>query len=240
MTFSDIKDRIGEALKPTSHLGLSYYDVYVTPDDIRCLKMDWLTDNNIAFWQEWLERETLPKFPEAQVVLLRPTMAFLLMKDPNIESARSALPAMDGVTHIFLPINNSRSVTESESGSHWSLLIVSVGDRMAFHYDSLRGSNMYEARHAMERFSDLLGLHGRDRIRFVQIDDTPQQENGRDCGMYVCLLMRHLLVDRLLRSNVTAKVTMGVSHQAIDAYAGRREMLGIIESLRKEAEKRRS
>jgi hypothetical protein len=45
MTFSDIKDRIGEALKPTSHLGLSYYDVYVTPDDIRCLKMDWLTDN---------------------------------------------------------------------------------------------------------------------------------------------------------------------------------------------------
>jgi hypothetical protein len=53
MPFSDFRERLGEALKPSVNLGLSYHDVYVTPEDIRCLKAEWLTDNNIAFWEEY-------------------------------------------------------------------------------------------------------------------------------------------------------------------------------------------
>jgi len=32
---------------------LSYYDVRLTREDISVLKNDWLTDNVIAFWEEY-------------------------------------------------------------------------------------------------------------------------------------------------------------------------------------------
>jgi sentrin-specific protease 8 len=167
-------------------------------------------------------------------------MAFLLMKDPSIASVREALPSFDRVTHVFLPINDSRNVMVGESGSHWSLLLVSIADRVAFHYDSLMRSNLYEARQATDRFSELLGLQGRDKLRFIHLDDSPQQENGRDCGVFVCLIMRHLLVKRLLNASEYEKVSMSMGGKMVDALNGRREMLRIIEGLRKEGERRRS
>jgi sentrin-specific protease 8 len=33
---------------------LSYHDVRLTKEDVDMLKDDWLTDNNIAFWEEWV------------------------------------------------------------------------------------------------------------------------------------------------------------------------------------------
>ena len=167
-------------------------------------------------------------------------MAFLMMMDPNLASVRDALPSFEGITHVFLPINDSRNVYEGETGSHWSLLLVSMVDRIAFHYDSLRGGNKSEARRATERFSDMLGWRGRERLRFVQPDGSPQQENGRDCGVFVCLIMRHLLVRRLLVVGQHEQVSMSMEGKGVDAFGGRKEMLRIIEDLRKEGERRRS
>jgi hypothetical protein len=39
-------------LSPTAPY-LSYHDILLTGDDMRSLKHDWLTDNNIAFWEEY-------------------------------------------------------------------------------------------------------------------------------------------------------------------------------------------
>ena len=77
-------------------------------------------------------------------------------------------------------------------------------------------------------------------LRFQNIDDCPQQENGNDCGVFVCILMRHLLVKRLLNANAREKVSMSMANKMIDASGGRKEMLKIIESLRREGERRRS
>jgi len=38
---------------------LSYYDVRLTKLDVDSVKNDWLTDNAISFWEEYLERERL-------------------------------------------------------------------------------------------------------------------------------------------------------------------------------------
>ncbi|PTB76372.1 hypothetical protein M440DRAFT_1391883 [Trichoderma longibrachiatum ATCC 18648] len=73
-------------------------------------------------------------------------------------------------------------------------------------------------------------------IRFVNLDDSPQQENGSDCGVFVCLLMRHLLVKRLLVANAREKVSMSMAGKMVDSNGGRKEMLRIIENLRKEGE----
>ncbi|KAF5561905.1 sentrin-specific protease SENP8 (SUMO-specific protease) [Fusarium napiforme] len=225
----------GDSLAPEKPY-LSYYDVLLTAEDIKALKHDWLTDNNIAFWEEYLERETLPKYPQARIVLLRPSMTFLLMKEPDLRSVQSALPDFSKVTHIFLPINDNRNVSVAEGGSHWSLLLVSTLDGVAFHYDSLGGANYSEANVATRKLANILGRP----LRFINLEDCPQQENGSDCGVFVCLLMRHLLVKRLLCANAREKVSMSMGGKMVDSYGGRKEMMRIIENLRKEGERRRS
>ncbi|KAK1757904.1 hypothetical protein QBC47DRAFT_167151 [Echria macrotheca] len=225
----------GEHLSPTAPY-LSYHDILLTFDDIKSLRNDWLTDNNIAFWEEYLEREILVRYPQARIVLLRPSMTFLLMQALDVKNIGGALPNFDKVTHVFLPVNDSRDRERADGGSHWSLLLVSVIDRVAFHYDSLGGANFFEAQKCADRLAKVL----RAPLRFHQMEDCPQQENSSDCGVFVCLLMRHLLVKRLLNANADQKVSMSMANKVIDSPGGRKEMLKIIESLRKEGERRRS
>ncbi|KAF7543006.1 hypothetical protein G7046_g10075 [Stylonectria norvegica] len=225
----------GDSLGPEKPY-LSYYDVLLTGEDMKALKNDWLTDNNIAFWEEYLERETLPRYPQARIILLRPSMTFLMMKEPDMRQVGAALPDFSKVTHIFLPINDARNVSVAEGGSHWSLLLVSALDGVAFHYDSLGGVNYSEANLASRKLSQILGRP----LKFINLEDTPQQENGSDCGVFVCLLMRHLLVKRLLCANAREKVSMSMGGKMVDSNGGRKEMMRIIESLRKEGERRRS
>lgn len=183
-----------------------------------------------------MEREILPKYPKARVVLLRPSMTFLMMKDPDLKSVKAALPDFSRVSHIFLPINDNRNVSVAEGGSHWSLLVVSLLDRAAFHYDSLGRSNYYEARSATQ----ILGRMLRQPLSFLHLDDTPQQENGSDCGVFVCILMRHLLVKRLLCAGAREQVSMSLANKMVDSRGARKEMLHIIEQFRKEGERRKS
>ncbi|CCC07858.1 hypothetical protein SMACR_01423 [Sordaria macrospora] len=230
-----ITKHFGDSLTPSKPY-LSYHDILLTSDDIVSLKYDWLTDNNIAFWEEWLEREVLPKYPRAHIVLLRPSITFLLMQAIDLKSIGSALPDFKKTTHIFLPVNDSRDRERADGGSHWSLLVVSVIDRVAFHYDSLGGANFYEAQKCTERLGRVLG----QPLRFHQMEDSPQQGNSSDCGVYVCIVMRHLLIKRLLNANSNEKVSMSMANKVIDSSGGRKEMMQIIESLRKEGERRRS
>lgn len=214
---------------------LSYYDVRLTKEDIDTLKNDWLTDNCIAFWEEYLERERLILFPQSNIVLLRPSMSFMLMQTPDPRTLKEALPDFSRTTHIFLPINDCRNVEVAEGGSHWSLLVVSVIDGLAFHYDSLSPSNNTEARVVTDKMGQLLGC----RLEFHNIE-SPQQQNSSDCGVFVCIQMKHLLFKKILRAEAEEKVAMGVAGSDIDASNGRKKMLRIIEDFRKEGEKRRS
>ncbi|KAK8168386.1 hypothetical protein BKA80DRAFT_59898 [Phyllosticta citrichinensis] len=163
-------------------------------------------------------------------------MVFMLLQTPDPAIVKDALPNFYETTHIFLPINDCRNVMEAEGGSHWSLLVVSTVDGVAFHYDSLQQSNDREAYIVTNKISSIL----RQQIRFVPMRDSPQQENGSDCGVYVCLMMRHLLLNKLLRAGSKEKVGMGMRDKDFDASAGRKEMLKIIEDFRKEAQRRRS
>lgn len=208
----------------------------LTRGDVQCIKTDWLTDNAIAFWEEYLEREKLIHYPKADIVLLRPSMSFLLMKTTDPLSLKSALPEFGKTTHIFLPINDCRSVDGAEGGSHWSLLLVSIIDGVAFHYDSLTPSNINEARAVTHRISILLGRP----LKFINLDDSPQQENGMDCGIYVCLLLQYLLTHKLLRAHAGDKVSMSMRNMDVDAAGMRKEMLKVIERYRQEGERRRS
>ncbi|KAI9753939.1 MAG: hypothetical protein M1815_005915 [Lichina confinis] len=214
---------------------LSYYDVRLTKEDVDTLKNDWLTDNCIAFWEEYLERDRLTQYPQSNIVLLRPSMSFMLMQTPDPLTLKEALPNFSSTTHIFLPINDCRNVEVPEGGSHWSLLLVSLLDGLAFHYDSLMPSNFQEAQVVADKIGQLLG-----RSLHFQNVDGPQQQNSSDCGVFVCVQMKHLLLKKILRAVAEEKVGMSMAGIDIDASRGRKKMLRIIEDFRKEGEKRRS
>ncbi|KAI9787944.1 MAG: hypothetical protein M1816_007344 [Peltula sp. TS41687] len=163
-------------------------------------------------------------------------MCFMLRQTPDPLTLKDALPDFSKTTHIFLPINDCRNVEVAEGGSHWSLLLVSVIDGVAFHYDSLSPSNYEEGRLTSEKIGQLLGKP----LKFVNLDDSPQQHNSSDCGIFVCIQMKHLLFNRLLQANAKVKVSMSLATKEIDASRGRKKMLKIIEDFRKEGEKRRS
>ncbi|KAJ6145521.1 hypothetical protein N7470_009416 [Penicillium chermesinum] len=198
---------------------LSYYDVRLTREDMQTLKNDWLTDNIISFWQEYLEHEFLTQYKSSNIILLRPSMSFMILQTPDPRTLREVLPDFSRATHVFLPINDCRNVTQAEGGTHWSLLLISIVDRVAFHYDSLYQGNVWEAETVTRKFGALLNMP----IRFMHLNDSPQQDGGSDCGVFVCMNMRHLLLKRLLQ-----------------AGAHEKEMERIIQGFRKEGERRRS
>lgn len=160
----------------------------------------------------------------------------MLIQTPNPLTLKEALPNFAHTTHIFLPINDCRNVEIPEGGSHWSLLLVSVIDGVAFHYDSLNDSNQAEAKKASHQLGQLL----EQPLKFINLQGSPQQENSSDCGVFVCLQMRHLLLKRLLVADSRQKINMSMAGKSVDASSGRKEMLRIIEGYRKEGEKRRS
>ncbi len=163
-------------------------------------------------------------------------MSFMLMQTKDPLTLKDALPDFSKTTHIFLPINDCHNVEQAEGGSHWTLLLVSIVDGVAFHYDSLHSSNFQEAVLATNKLSALLGK----RIKLVDQDDCPQQENSTDCGVFVCIQMRHLLLRRLLQVTSKDKISMSMAGKNVDAIGGRKEILRIIDNFRKEGEKRRS
>lgn len=184
----------------------------------------------------YLEREYLNQYKNANIVLLRPSMSFMLMQTPDPLTLKEALPNFTRTTHIFLPINDCHNPSVAEGGSHWSLLLVSVFDGVAFHYDSLNPANRNEAAHATSKISHLLGRP----LQFINLNDSPRQQNSSDCGVFVCIQMRHLLLKKLLQAHATQKVSMSMGGKDVNASHGRKEMLSIIEGYRKEGERRRS
>ena len=163
-------------------------------------------------------------------------MSFMLIKTPDPRTLKEALPDFSRTTHIFLPINDCRNVEVAEGGSHWSLLLVSIVDGVSFHYDSLNPANYDEAQLASSKISQLLGRP----LRFINLEDSPQQSNSSDCGVYVCVHMKYLLLKKLLQVNSKDKVSMSMGGKVLNASLGRKEMLGVIEGFRKEGERRRS
>ena len=81
---------------------------------------------------------------------------------------------------------------------------------------------------------------GGKRVRVIEMEECPQQANSSDCGVFVCMIMRHLLLKKLLRNERTEKVDLSMGRSTVNAAGGRKEMARIIEGFREEGKRRRS
>ena len=190
----------------------------------------------ISFYEEYLEHETLTKHKDTSVILLRPSMTLMLFLSKDPLSLKEALPSLEGVSHIFLPINDNTDTERAEGGSHWSLLVVSTSDRTAFHYDSLCSANDQEGHVVTKNMGKLLGYP----LTYMDLRDAPQQSNSSDCGVFVCMIMDKLLITRLLTKPKGEKVSMSMKGLHMNASQERKRILRLIEDFRKEGERRRS
>jgi sentrin-specific protease 8 len=149
---------------------------------------------------------TTEKIKSNKVLFMNPSTMILLafIEDPHeLAEALSDLQ-LSKRDLVFIPINNNSDVTQA-GGSHWSLLIFERHHNTFYYLDSAHEMNRLPASHTAAKLVPLLhpelvnpkknhsskGLFhfgsphvGDDKQTRFHIVNSPQQDNGYDCGVY--------------------------------------------------------
>lgn len=211
---------------------LQFFDISIYKEDLDNLKDDeWLNDNNISFIYEYLERYQLNNFDKLvsnSIILLRPSMVYLLANHPSPKELKGVLPSLETSKFIFLPVNDNDDVEDACAGSHWSLVVISLLDKTALIYDTLERANESEAKHVISQLAKYLGFNFQIRI----IEKTPQQINGSDCGIMAGQITGFLL-SRLLNLKYLEDhfIDMDLNNVEISAIDGRIFIMGTLLNL---------
>lgn len=131
---------------------------------------------------------------------------------------------------VLLPVNDNENPAQANGGFHWSLLVIDhrVQDHTVFiHYDSLGYTNLPASRQLYKR------LHPQfpGQPVFVQAD-TPRQQNGFDCALYVIAIAREICKWWMSHAegggdNWSAAIASQLNAQTVDVL--RRQLIEIIE-----------
>lgn len=122
--------------------------------------------------------------------------------------------------YVLLPFNNSTE--PMQSGSHWSLIIWDTNysplqTSKFYYYDSINGSAKilaYEAAEFLCKYYEI------PNFEFI-VKESPQQENGYDCGMFVLAFMeqfsKSLNFDDITK-NVNQKYVSTLRQEFVQRY----------------------
>ncbi|GMM36065.1 hypothetical protein DASC09_033900 [Saccharomycopsis crataegensis] len=237
---------------------LEYHDITIRKEDIFCLGHDeWLNDNNLSYIYERLEKVPLHEYIHEQnsqllntklakrwknsIVLLKPSLAFLLLKFPDPTALQGILPPLELSSFLFVPINDNDDVEAAEGGSHWSLVVVSLLEGVAYFYDTLAEDedegNYEESMALVTNLNFYLEAVGGGHKKVVgKVVKTPLQINGSDCGVHV-LQITAILLARIMECGEDGGIPYGLEGLELSALDGRiwilRDMLEKIREKRK-------
>ena len=211
---------------------LNYGDSLLRESDVALLQSgQWLNDKIISFMFEYYQTELYASdhanndilFLDADVVQL-----VKLMPKEEVEFILSTLN-LGAKRFIFLPVNDNQSV--KSGGSHWSLLVWDKSLNCFEHYDSIKNSGLeYIAKDVCNRISQNLAV---ENYNFINIQNTPLQQNQYDCGMYVIKLAK-IVCDHKLQNSSASKPLVFSSVVSSDIEQnGRRELKSLISKLSK-------
>lgn len=209
---------------------LQFFDVSIYGEDLVNLKDDeWFNDNDISFVYEYLERYQLSKYDKlvsSAIQLVRPSMVYLLAQTPEPQQLRGVIPPLEKGKFLFLPVNDNDDVEAVCAGSHWSLVVISMLDKVAMVYDSMEQANEREARDVITKVEDYLN----DGTKFhVRLMSTPQQLNGSDCGVIVSQITAYL-TSKLLQLDYLQEhyVDMSLDKVHLSSIDGRIFIMGTL------------
>lgn len=187
----------------------------------------------ISFHQRFLEN-TLLQSRRNKIVLLRPSMAQMLLLARSPRAIREALPTLREAEHVAIILNNNMDGRIPDGGSHWSFLWVSTAQRLALHYDSVpRRGNRPQAK----LITKALSVVFRTEIEFVHMPDNPVQENCYDCGLRACVTLEFVIEGVFQNAELGEpddEYSLTMKGWEIDTQLSRRELQLLIERLREE------
>lgn len=190
----------------------------LSKQDVASVKHGSLTEDAIAFWQEHLEESVLQH--STKYAFLRPAVGAKLIQgsDGLADIVYRALPNLHETMHIFVPLKKPDSV-------HWSLLLVSMHDGVACHYDPQDPLNRFSSEQAVERLSIVLERP----LRYLNITGIPAQMHPKDSGVLVAFYT-HFLIAKLQATHMSKKTDASISAKTVDVKYQRKMMLKAIEA----------
>ncbi|RDY08223.1 NEDD8-specific protease 1, partial [Mucuna pruriens] len=169
---------------------LSYNDVVLRRSDLYILSGPYyLNDRIIEFYLSYLSS----CHPSPDTLLVPPSIAFWIMKCPVADGLSDFIEPLHlpDKTLVIFPINDNDDVDRAEGGSHWSLLAYYRNANLFVHHDSCRSLNSAPAKQLYKAVAGYMGLSGTaSKATFLECSNSPTQENGHDCGLYVTAIAR--------------------------------------------------
>lgn len=169
---------------------LSYNDVVLRRSDLDILSGPYyLNDRIIEFYFSYLSS----CHSSQDTLLVPPSIAFWIMKCPVAETLSDFIEPLHlpDKTLVVFPINDNDDVDRAEGGSHWSLLAYYRNSNLFIHHDSCRGMNTAPAKQLYKAVAGYIGSsESVSEPSFVECPNSPIQENGHDCGLYVTAIAR--------------------------------------------------
>eukprot|EP01117_Protostelium_nocturnum_P012546 TRINITY_DN4622_c0_g1_i1.p1 TRINITY_DN4622_c0_g1~~TRINITY_DN4622_c0_g1_i1.p1 ORF type:complete len:223 (-),score=74.82 TRINITY_DN4622_c0_g1_i1:33-701(-) len=166
--------------KKNGKKAVTYHDVTLYEEDVQLLeKPNWLNDNLISFYFEYLTFQVFEK-EKNRFLFVHPSTVFMFqfLSTEEMKEIMNSLSFQDK-EFIFLPINNNSNV-ERTGGSHWSLLLFESKTSTFFHFDSCQSINSSPATVIANQFGKLFST----KTKYQSIN-CPQQKNGHDCGIFL-------------------------------------------------------
>lgn len=165
---------------------LSFHDSLIRKSDFSLLgKTCWLNDNVIGFAFEYFEKEVFAEFSSV-VSFVGPhvTQCFKMM---SFDEAKLLIEPLDLTKKELAFFAVSDHMSEDAGGTHWSLLVLSVTNKICYHYDSLSDQN----RESAKQIFVILNKIFKGSLKFEE-SSCPKQTNSHDCGVYVICFAEHL------------------------------------------------
>ncbi|WP_457813051.1 Ulp1 family isopeptidase (plasmid) [Sinorhizobium meliloti] len=156
---------------------------------------EWLYDQHIQRGFNLLRGELQTNYPDlaARTGLATPAMVQHLRNEPHTAFAsmiRNQYGHDNAADFVFIPVSDAEGDEpndEPDGGTHWSLLLLNRNDRNsppeAYHFDSAGGYNSAAAEQVARRVG----------ATTVIPMEMAQQQNGRDCGVFLLEAARTLI-----------------------------------------------
>jgi len=194
---------------------LNYHDANLKQSDVDLLKEgNWINDNLIFFWFEYLEYERFDKFSEKLSLIGPPVVHIMKSAFSNLGQAQEATMILEsmqlgGKRLILFPINNQNTEAMNIGGTHWTLLAYIASSNTFVHFDSLGKSD--NKNHA-QRVATFLSEYILKNTDATVIDgECTAQKNGYDCGIHVIENAEALCINHLEEANDTVlKIAEGI------------------------------
>lgn len=204
---------------------VSYHDCILRKNDVSLLEgPHWLNDAVIGFYFEYLGQRH--KHSRHRLLFISPELTQLLKLTDSHEYPIFLDPIKaTEKDFIFFPVNDCSS-RYTGGGTHWSLVVFSRLEKTCYSFDSSRGMNAGVAREFSR--SIMRYLLDKGKGQFVEVE-TPLQENGYDCGLFV-LCFADIISDYI----ATAAKVEGCNCDSVRRQVSekRRSLMSLIDKLK--------